>query len=79
MKFLKSFSELFFEALIPIISSKSIQLTNGIEAKERHKRLSEALGHYVCVEKLSQFIQASYTNIHLLQYIFENFTYLYIY
>merc|ERR1712141_323850 len=31
--------KLFFEALVPIISSKSIQLTNGIEAKERHKKI----------------------------------------
>ena len=51
--------ELIFEALTPVISSKSIQLTNGIEGKDRHRIISEALGHNICSQVLPQFIQVS--------------------
>ena len=49
--------ELIFEALTPVISSKSIQLTNGTEGKDRHRIISEALGHDICSQVLPQFIQ----------------------
>ena len=46
-----------FDFITPLITKKSIQVTNGLEGKNRHRNISEALGHGVCQQIFPQFVQ----------------------
>ena len=48
---------ILFDFITPLITKKSIQVTNGLEGKDRHRNISEALGHGVCQQIFPQFIQ----------------------
>ena len=62
-----------FDFITPLISKKSVQVTNGLEGKDRHRNISEALSHGVCQQIFPQFVQVNYVLILVENCVFTKF------